>query len=390
MRVAIVTQSYYPRPGGVTEHVHHTAENLRLRGHSVTIITTHFGRDTADPDVMRIGRNVLVPMNGAWVNMTVGTGLHRRVRSALRSLRPDVVHVHCPLTPTLPLLALHAAPDCSRVVGTFHAAADGNLAYTLFRRPLAAAARRLDERIAVSDAALSLVSRYFPGKYSVVPNGVDRRRFSPLVQPFEHLRDGAFNVLYVGRMDKRKGVKYLFEAVSMLARRRRRRIRFIVVGEDGPRRHLMPRLPDGVELVLPGVVDRASLPRYFVSGDVFCSPAVGRESFGIVLLEAMAAGVPVVGTRIPGFLTILRDRRNALVVPPRNPEAMCAAIEEIMDDDRLRQALRSTALDFVRLFAWERIVDGIESVYCGGEKRAWEPRSEDQARFVGAAGAEKA
>ena len=127
-------------------------------------------------------------------------------------------------------------------------------------------ARRLDTRIAVSGAAVSLAEKYVGGEYVIVPNGVDCERFSPDRKPLDHLRDEAFNVLYVGRLDTRKGVKYLFRAVSLVARDTSRRVRLIVVGDDGVRRRFLPRLPRRVDLHFAGVVDTETLPRYFRNG----------------------------------------------------------------------------------------------------------------------------
>ncbi|MFQ5512339.1 MAG: glycosyltransferase family 4 protein [Candidatus Krumholzibacteriia bacterium] len=367
MKLVLVSQSYHPRPGGVTENVHHSAQVLRQRGHQVTVVTTSFGkeRDGVDPGVVRIGTNILVPVNGAWVNVTAGRGIYGRLKEVLHALDPDVIHTHCPAAPTLPLMALLAAPSRSRVVGTFHAAARGIAAYRFFKPLLNRLMRRIDHRVAVSHAAMDLATRYFPGTYEVIPNGVDCTRFTPGHEPFAHLRDDAFNVLFVGRMDKRKGLKYLFRAVASVAERVRGRVRLIVVGDDGPRRYLLPRLPAGVDLVYTGVVSKEDLPRYFASGDVLCSPAIERESFGIVLLEAMASGIPVIGTGIPGYLTILRDGWNSLVVPPRDAQSLSKSIERLMADDTLRWKLRTNALDFARLYGWDRIVDRLETVYQG-------------------------
>jgi phosphatidylinositol alpha-mannosyltransferase len=340
MKVVQITQSYHPRPGGVTEHVDHVTRELSRRGHQTTVITADFGHGCAEqPDVIRVGRNVLFPINGAWVNMTVGWNLQRELARVLDSLRPDVIHTHCPLAPTLPLMTLLAAPASSLVVGTFH----------------------------------SLAQSYFPGDYVIVPNGVDCERFSPRHQPLEDFEDDAFNILFVGRMDKRKGLKYLFRAVALAAKRTSRRLRLIVVGDDGPRRHLLPRIDDGVEVVFTGVVDRDLVPRYYATGDMFCSPAIDRESFGIVLLEAMASGLPVVATAIRGYLTILRPEQNALVVPPKDPKALCDAIVRMAEDEPLRWRLRKAGLSFAQPYRWERVVGQLEEVYRGQteSRTAW-------------------
>lgn len=366
MRIAIVSQSYYPRPGGVTEHVHHTALELRKRGHSVYIITANFGSDPhADPDVIRLGRNALIPHHGAWSNMTIGTNLRRKMKNVLEELDPDIIHTHCPLVPTLPLLATHTAPSRAAIVGTFHAAAERCPGYRLFKPALYKFAERLDTRIAVSDAARSLANMYFPGSYTIVPNGIDCQRFNPRNKPFERFKDGAFNILFVGRMDRRKGLKYLIHGVSLAARETRRRLRLIIVGENSIRRCLLPKSSKKVELHFAGMVSRDILPRFYASGDVFCSPAVEKESFGIVLLEAMASGVPVIGTGIPGYLTLLAHKKNSLVVPPRDPSGLSAAILELLQDDLKRQKLRQNGLEFAGRYNWPLIATRLEQVYRG-------------------------
>jgi phosphatidylinositol alpha-mannosyltransferase len=373
MRIVIVSQSYHPRPGGVTEHVHHTALELRRRGHAVTIVTANFGDETdPDPNVVRLGRNVLVPINGAWVNMTVGPSLSRRLRRILEERQPDIIHTHCPLAPTLPLKTLEVASGIAPIIGTFHAAARRSLGYSIFQRALSRRVERLQVRIAVSRAAIAMANAYFPGRYTLIPNGVDCDRFSPFVPPLSELRDGAFNILYVGRLDKRKGVKYLFRAASAVASTSPGRTRLIVVGDNGPRRHFLPRLSKDIETVFTGAVPKEVLPRYLASGDVLCSPAIDQESFGIVLLEGMAAGVPVVATAIPGYLTVLKDRWNSLVVPPRDPNALARALIELRNDEELRHRLRHNGAIYARRFHWEGIVSNLERVYMHTLQTRWD------------------
>jgi len=344
--------------------VHHTALELRERGHSVHVVTANFGSDPhADPDVIRLGKNVLIPHHGAWSNVTVGVKLGRRLKNLFEDLDPDIIHIHCPLVPTLPLLAIHNGPPRAAIVGTFHAAAERCPGYRLFGPALSKFAERLDTRIAVSEAARNLAHTYFPGRYEIVPNGIDCRRFSPRNRPFERFKDGAFNILFVGRMDRRKGLKYLIHGVSLAARSTQSRIRLIIVGENSIRRHLLPKSSKKVEVHFAGMVSRDILPRFFASGDVFCSPAVEKESFGIVLLEAMASGIPVIGTGIPGYLTLLQHNQNALVVPPRDPHALSAAVLDLLRDDLKRQKLRRNGIEFAGHYDWRLIATRLEQVY---------------------------
>ncbi len=387
MKIGIVTQSYYPRPGGVTEVAHYSARELRRLGHDVTIVTTRYtGTEPPEAGVIRIGRNVLVPVNGAWVNMTVGAGLRGGLRRIFERERFDVVHAHCPLVPTLPLFALEAALPSQTVVGTFHAAADRNFFYWLLRRYLEPKARRLDRRIAVSEAARTFVSKYFPGDYELVPNGIDCGRFRPGIAPIPELRDGRFNVLFVGRMDPRKGVSCLLRAIPLVARELAGNVRFLIVGEKGLRAGLCPRPADlrGAKLEWIGRVSPEDLPRYYSTADVFCSPATGQESFGIVLLEAMASGVAIAASDIPGYRTIVNDGREGILVPPRNPEALARAIVSLARDEGRRRAIGAAGREQALRYDWPIVARRLESVYLGARAGGRAARDRDALDFTGA------
>lgn len=366
MKIGIVTQSYYPRPGGVTEVVHYTARELRRLGHAVKIVTTRYeGSEQPDPDVVRVGRNVLVPMNGAWVNMTVGFDLVSRLRRIFDEEAFDLIHTHCPLVPTLPLMTIAAVRPGQKLVGTFHAAAESNLAYRLFRAPLAGRAARLDRRMAVSEAAMRLASRYFPGRYDIVPNGVDCGRFRPGIEPIARFRDGRLNILFVGRLDRRKGAPYLCRALPIVARELGGRARLIVVGEKGLRSALCARPSDlgGAEIVWAGRVPPETLPRYYATADIFCSPAVGRESFGIVLLESMAAGTPVVASDIPGYRAVVADGVDGLLAAPRDPSSIARALLAVARDDKLRMRLAAAGREKALRYDWSIIAQRVEEIY---------------------------
>jgi phosphatidyl-myo-inositol alpha-mannosyltransferase len=382
MRIGIVTQSYYPRYGGVTEHVHNSAMELRRRGHEVTIITGRIagnGEPHDAPGVERLGRNVLIPLNRAFVDVTLGLGLRRQMRRLLRAHAFEVVHIHNPHAPTLPLLAVQEA-SCA-TVGTFHGTHGRNLLQDAFHRPLARAVGRLDARIAVSRSAERSNRAYYPGRYHVVPNGVDVNRFHPERPPFEQWRDPArVNVLFVGRLDPRKGVRHLLAAMPEVVARTRGRARLLVVGDSYLRSGLEAQVPAALRAHVHflGHVPSADLPRWYVTGDIFVSPATGNESFGIVLLEAMAAGRPVVASDIPGYRSVIRDGENAVAVPPGDVAALASRLTALIEDrDRrteLAQRGRARALEF----AWPRVTEQIEAVY----REALERRS-GEARGVG-------
>lgn len=388
MKIGIVTQSYYPRPGGVTEVVHHTARELRRLGHDVRIVTTHYrGPEPPEPGVVRIGRNVLVPMNGAWVNMTVGADLPGELRRIFARERFDVIHTHCPLVPTLPLLTIGAVDDGQRLVGTFHAAAERNLAYAILRGPLARRAARLDARMAVSEAARAFVSKYFPGEYEIVPNGIDCGRFRPDLEPIARLRDGRFNILFVGRLDRRKGLTYLCRAVPRVARELGGAVRLVIVSDRGVRRFLCPSPIDrrGAEILWTGPVTGEELPRYYATADVFCSPATGQESFGIVLLEAMATGTAVVASDIPGYRTVVEHGRNGVLVPPRDVDALARALVGSARDGERRSRLAAEGRRTAERYDWPIVARRLEEIYRRVAGAGESARAEGSGRYAGRA-----
>jgi phosphatidylinositol alpha-mannosyltransferase len=384
VNVAMVSQSYYPSLGGVTEHVHHLSAALRDLGHEVTIITSGPARNGKEDGtgVLRIGRNALFPINGAFVNVTVGLRLRGRLRDIFRQRDFDVIHIHSPLEPTLPLAALMAAEavECP-VVGTFHMSARVSPAYEVFSDVLRTYALRLDARIAVSEAARSFAMRYFPGDYKVIPNGVAYRRFAQPSRRRPELADGRTNILFVGRLDMRKRVPSLISAFKAL-RREQPGCRLVLVGkgfmEPACRAAAYPLT--GRDIVFKGRVSPRDLPSYYNSSDIFCSVPGGSESFGIVLLEAMAAGLPVVAARIEGYREIVADGQDGLLVTPGDTAELQHAMARLARDAGLRAAMGRKGRRKAALFDWSRIAQRISDLYTDSGSRPVYRRSSEPTR----------
>lgn len=363
LRIAIVTQAYHPTVGGVTQHVEGTAAALRARGHHVTIVTSrHPGTNGAEPGVFRLGRNFTLLYNGADNNITLGLGLEGALREHFERGAYDVVHVHCPLSPSLPMLAIRSARQ--PVVGTFHSVSDSHAAFRIFRPILLPYFERLAHVIAVSEAAREDVLRTFTRPISVVPNGVDLARFRPGVVPVARYRDGRVNILFVGRFDPRKGLPELLEACERLAARGTD-FRLILVGDGrlrpGLERRARRALPGRV--VFEGQVPHERLPQYYATADLFCSPARGSESFGLVLLEAMALGVPVVASDIPGYRCVVSHGTEGLLTPPRDPVALADALGGLIEDPERRARMGAAGVRTAARFGWERVAHDLERIY---------------------------
>ncbi len=366
MRIALVSPYAVDVPGGVTGHVANLARELRCQGHEVTRLAPASRGAILEPDVVAIGRPIPIPASGSIARVTLSLRLAGPVKASLERGAFDVVHLHEPLTPALPLYFLSASRALT--VGTFHAAYEGgNRRYAFARWPLRHYARRLHGRIAVSSAAEQLAARYFPGVYTVIPNGVDARRFGKCrsVPPGLGPERGPY-ILFVGRLEPRKGLSTLLEAWAWL-QGQFPQLRLVVVGEGRKReRYVEWARRHGLQRVtFVGQVPAGDLPAYYQHALVFSAPNTGNESFGVVLLEAMAAGAPIVASDISGFREVLEGGRHGLLVPPGRPRELATAIARLATDAALSRHLREAGRRRAREFSWDAVAQQVSAFYEG-------------------------
>ncbi|MGH7777217.1 MAG: glycosyltransferase family 4 protein [Candidatus Dormibacterales bacterium] len=364
MKVGLVSPYDYSHPGGVTEHIRNLGDWLGRLGHDVrTFAPSHrqdIEQDTAD--FYRIGRVFSVPANDSVARITLSFHLANRVAEILSKERFDVLHFHEPLMPALPITLLRMSTTAN--VGTFHAFARSNVGYYYGRFLLKPYLKRLDGLIAVSEPARDFVNQYFDAPLRVIPNGIDIDVFRPGLAPAQGLRDGKVNVLFVGRLEKRKGLRYLLRAYEYM-RERVPESRLVIVG-DGPLRSGIESFVAGrglKDVVLAGYVPAGDLPGYYAGADVFCAPATGAESFGIVLLEAMASGLPVVTTEIPGYLTVVDPGQDALAVRPKSWQELGATLVVLARDPELRRRMGASGLVKAQRYSWREVTARVIEVY---------------------------
>jgi phosphatidylinositol alpha-mannosyltransferase len=362
VKIGLVTPYIYPLPGGVNAHVRDLYAALVARGHEVRIISSiHGPQRQSEGDIIRLGFGFSVPANGSVGTLTFSPRYQTIVRQMLDAERFDVLHFHEPFVPFLSLVLLRESRSIN--VATFHAFAGWSPAYEFGKRMLARFARRLHGRIAVSAVARHFIDHYFPGDYKVIPNGVDPARFAN-AQPITRYRDGTLNILFLGRFESRKGVMYLLKAYRQL-RKRGIDCRLLLAG-TGPqerevRRYIATRRLTGVELL--GRISDDDKVRYFATADVYVSPATGQESMGIVLLEAMAAGTPIVCSDIHGYRSVVRRGEQGLLVPPRDVKALADAIARLLSDADMRARMSVSARHRAQQFSWENIAAKVEDYY---------------------------
>lgn len=366
MRIALVSPYDYPYPGGVQQHIWHLSRQFRRLGHEVCVIapSSEALAALAGQDIYKVGNVVRIPANGSVARITLSLRASGRVKEILQREQFDLVHLHEPLAPALPLTVLRHSQSVN--VGTFHYYGRRGLTYFYGRPILKRFFNRLDGRIAVSRVALEFVATYFPGRYIVIPNGVDAEAFHPEVPPVPELRDGRPTILFVGRLEKRKGFKHLLQAFPMV-RRLLPDARLIVVG--GYTRKQASRYEQFVERAhlgdvrFVGYVPAADLPRYYRSCDVFCAPSTGGESFGIILLEAMASGCPIVASGIAGYRDVMQPGVQGVFVPPEDVAALADALISLLGDAPRRAAMAAAGRQRAEEFAWPKIARRVLAYY---------------------------
>lgn len=359
MKIAMVSPYDWCVEGGVKSHIKHLAAYFREWGHEVTIFAPASDPLSARDEVVVMGKPWSMRVSGSVARITFAWK-SPEVKRVFQEYHFDVVHLHEPLMPLLPYHFLRYSRAVN--VGTFHAAKEGGNRFYGYTTPLTKRwFRKLDGKIAVSPAAVKLVSRYFAGYFNIIPNGIDYEHFATPCEPMDEFVDGKHNILFVGRPEKRKGLKYLLRAYLRL-REQVPNTRLIVVGAGDFTRYerLFARFPD---VVFRPNVPYTDLPRYYRTATVFCCPNTGNESQGYVLLEALASGAAVVASNIEGFAGVMTHEEEGLLVKPNDPAAIAAAVTRLIRNPRLRRDLSLKGTALAQHYSWDNIAHRVLSYY---------------------------
>jgi phosphatidylinositol alpha-mannosyltransferase len=368
MKIALVSPYDFAHPGGVINHIRALDEEFTRLGHDVRIIAPASRKKVAalGERFIQIGKPRPVPASGSISRISLSLHLAPDIKEVLKREQFDIVHLHEPFMPMLCSAVLRFSNGIN--IGTFHAYS-GSPGYE-FGRPfttilLRRRNRKLAGRIAVSSPAKQYASKYVAGEFTIIPNGVDLSRFHPGVKPMPGYDDGKVNILFVGRLEKRKGVNYLLDAYGRL-KKECPGIRLIIVGPGVNLRRqyeFKVRISRLKDVVFTGGVPYEDLPRYYQTADIFCAPATGKESFGIVLLEAMALGKPIVATSNAGYSSVVSHGEQGLLVPPKNSKALAEALRSLIGDGQLRNRLGESGLTTVRGYDWPLVARRVLDYY---------------------------
>ncbi|MGH8891717.1 MAG: glycosyltransferase family 4 protein [Actinomycetes bacterium] len=361
MRVGIVCPYAWDVPGGVQYHVRDLTEVLVARGHEVSVLAPADDDTPLPPYVVPAGRAVPVPYNGSIARVTFGPLSASRVRRWLREGHFDVLHIHEPATPSLSLLACWAATGA--IVATFHTAnlrSRAMLAASPFLEP---ALEKVGARVAVSEDARRTLVEHVGGDAVLIPNGVFVDRFSAAApQPLWAGEAGTIG--FIGRLDEaRKGLPTLLAAMERVVAERPG-VRLLVAGR-GDAENAVDGLPEQVReaVTFLGVVSEADKARLLRTVDVYVAPNLGGESFGIILVEAMSAGAPVLASDLDAFGRVLDDGRVGVLFHAGDTEALATSLLDLLADEPRRARLAAEATRWVRRFDWSTVADELVAVY---------------------------
>ncbi|MBR7839002.1 glycosyltransferase family 4 protein [Actinospica durhamensis] len=359
MRIGIVCPYSFDVPGGVQNHVRDLAEHLIGLGHEVSVLAPADDDTVLPRYAQSAGRAVPVPYNGSVARVNFGFLSAARVRRWIHDGNFEVLHVHEPGTPSLSLLACWAASG--PIVATFHTANPRSRAMLAGAPIVASAMEKINARIAVSEYARRTLVEHMGGDAVVIPNGVDVGFFAGQQPRPEWSGE---TIAFVGRYgEPRKGLSVLLEALPAIVEARPN-TRLLVAGrgdEDEALRSVPEHLRKRIEFL--GMVDDVDKARLFRSVDVYCAPNTGGESFGIILVEAMSAGAPVLASELDAFSLVLEGGEAGVMFPTGDAAALAREAIGLLGDPGRRDALRASAAASVRRYDWSVVAADILSVY---------------------------
>jgi phosphatidylinositol alpha-mannosyltransferase len=351
LRIALVCPYSVSVPGGVQNQVLGLARELRTMGHDVTVVAPVDG--AAPPGVRSVGCSVRLGTNGSIAPVAPYPAAVWRALRTVRHGGFDVVHLHEPFSPSITIPLLLAAPR--PIVGTFHAAGDQRAYRVLGRTVLRRAARRLDRRVAVSEIAAAPARRYLGGSYDVLCNGIDRSRYSG--PPMASNRLPA--VLFLGRDEPRKGLDVLLGALALLPPE----VTLWVAGPGTDTGRARRRHGDDPRVRWLGALTEDEKVARLRSASVVCVPSLRAESFGVVLLEAMSAGAPIVASDLPAYRAVTDGGRAAQLTAPGDPAAIAASVRRLLDDAAVAGACRTAGFAAVERYSMRALAERHVSIY---------------------------
>jgi phosphatidylinositol alpha-mannosyltransferase len=382
VRIGIVCPYDWTSPGGVKAHVHDQALTLRRFGHDVSVLAPVDDDEYPLEDfVVDGGKPVSVPYNGSVAKVNFGPVSAARVRRWIKEGDFDVLHVHEPASPTLSVLACWAARG--PIVATYHSSQTRSRALSAAYYLMQTAMEKITARIAVSEAARQTLVKHLGGDAVLIPNGVTCDDFEHAEPLPGYPREGP-TLFFIGRIDEpRKGLPVLLAALPRIVEANPG-VQLLIAG-PGDQHEALEGLPEALQrhIRFLGLVSDADKASAFASADLYVAPNTGGESFGIVLLEAMAAGTPVVASDLEAFARVLDDGRTGVMFASEDPLALADAVNGLLADPARRSHLAQVGHRRARQFDWNVVAREIEQVYQSVTSTGERVENDMRGQFVG-------
>lgn len=356
MKILQVSDSYYPDPGGVSEVLHHLSKALRNLGNEVHILTGGHPKAIKEAGVTRLGKRISLQLNKSEVNWAFSPSLFPKVKNFISNNNFDIIHTHGPFAPNLSFLALLFSNATN--IATFHTAFTNFNFYKISKFLFTPISKKIDGSICVSKHALSEIYPHFPkGNYRIIPNGVDIKRFKPKGEKLKEFPNNTI-ILFLGRLDPRKGLSVLLKAFPLIKKKIPNAL-LLIVGKGSPPKDIPDNLRESI--IFKGAIPNEMVPVYYRSADIYCSPALFGETFGIVLLESMACGTPVIASNIKGYREVIPDK--TMLFEKGNPISLANKAISILQDESKRKKIINISLETAQKYNWDNIAIKTENFY---------------------------
>lgn len=365
MKIGLVSPYPFQLPGGVNEHIKGLYRFLKSKGHDVRVIAPrHDNKENYGKDFLLFGKDIPFPFNASTSYASFELDMNK-LKKMLEREKFDILHFH-DIGVFLPLQILNLSK--SKNILTFHSLPDGSLIYRVSSDILKWAEKPVSDNfsslIATSKPVRKIVKKIYKGPTYIIPNAIDSEKFNPKVNRIKKFVDDKINILFVGRFDKRKGLDYLLNAFLNL-KKTNSNIRLIVVGSGDNKDYYQKFVNENKidDVVFEGYVKDEDLPKYYATCDIFCSPALYGEGFGIVLLEAMASKKPVAGFANSGYKHVMHGIGRKFLVKPEDTEGLTKVLQNLVENKKLRERLGKWGLKQVEKYSWEKVGNEILKVY---------------------------
>ena len=354
MKICVVCSYGIDNPGGVWNHVFNLTQQLKNKNIQHILVTPESKTNTYDrKNHYQIGKTFKINSAGSKANITLSPFINKQVKSIISNYKPDIIHLHEPFAGSLPISFLLNSQ--SKNIATFHSNQGTNLYKFGLNKIFKPLDKKIHARIAVSKTAENFINTYFQHVYEIIPNGVNTEFFNK-AKKIDKIKDDKLNIIFIGRNDHRKGLNTLIKTLKKYTFDFP--IRLIILGNKISNLNI-----NDIKIINPGYVNESIKAEYLQSSDILCAPSLEKESFGIILLEAMAANTAIIASDIQGYNEIITNNVNGLLIEPNNTNQLAQSIKKLHDDKKQKQKLITNGNSYIKNLNWDNISDKIINVY---------------------------